>query len=126
MRKKSQRRRTWAAAGETGREDLLAGEGRSWFETMVESVVVVAAGRRLGPGNNSEGESEGFGATEELDVVKTATQAALGTERCLRSLSGRLGQKDLQGQRLNTTEAADWTTKESHLETKPVQWKLVR
>lgn len=125
MRKKSQRRRTWAAADEAGQEELLGVEDRSWFERVVVFVVVVAAGRRVGPGNNSACEA-GFGATEALDVGKTVRQAVLVIESCLRSLSGHLGQKDLQRQDLNTTEAADWTTKESHLETKSVKWKLVR
>lgn len=106
MMKKSQRRRTWAAADEAGQEELLVVEGSSWFEMMVEFVVVVAAGRWVGPGNNSACE-DGFGATEALDVGKTVTQAVLVIERCLRSLSGHLGQKDLQRQCLNTTETAD-------------------
>lgn len=52
---------------------------------------------------------------------KTVTQAVPVIECCLQSLSGHLQQKDLQRQCLNTTEAADWMTKVSHLETKSVK-----
>lgn len=123
MRKK--RRRAWGAEHEAGQKELLVVEGRSWFEMVVELVVVVGAGRWVGPGNNSACE-DGFGASEALDTGKTVTQLVLVIERCLWSLSGHLRQKDLQHQCLNTTEAADWMTKESHLETKSVKCKQVR
>lgn len=116
-REKRKLRRTWAAADETGQEELLVVEGRNWFEMVVECVVVVAPGRWVGPGNNSACE-DGLGAAEALDAGKTVTQAVLVIERCVRSLSGHLEQRDLQRLCLNMTEVADWMTKQSHLETK--------
>lgn len=95
----------------------MLAEGRSWLEMVVECAVGAAAGRWVGPGDNSAC-GDGLGATEAWDVGKTVTRAVLVMERCLRSLSGHLQQKDLQRQCLNTTEAADWMTEESHLETK--------
>lgn len=122
MRRKSQLRRTWAAAHEAGQEELLLAEGRSRVEMVAECAAVVAPGRWVGPGDNSACE-DGLGATDALDVGKTVTRAVLVMERCLRSLSRHLQQKDLQRQCLNMTEVADWMTEESRLEKKIIKRK---
>lgn len=60
-------------------------------DSDTELVVVVAAGGQVVPGNNCV--CEGFGAMAVLDVGKTVTQVLPVIVRCLRPLSGRLGQR---------------------------------
>lgn len=130
---KSQRRWIWSAGGETAQGGEV--EGRSLSEITAdfdyEFVVVVAAGRLFGPGNNSALEA-GFGGVVEVeDMEKTEMGAGVEVESvivrdfvwCPWSLSGHLERqcfewgRDLKLHCLGTTGAAGWKTEGSPLQT---------
>lgn len=134
MGTKSQRRWTWSAGGETVQGEAVEVEGRSLSEITAdfdsECVAVVAAGRLVGPGNNSALEAGFGGAVEVEDMEKTEMGAGVEVESvivrdfvwCPWYLSGHLERqcfergRDLKLHCLGMTGAAGWKTEGSPLQ----------